>query len=154
MLGTISYTEPGRNQKVCILCCSCEPGLGHLLGHCAALEQQRRAFLSRLDGRWRIDLESAVPYAWAISLLTPHMDLSRLHEIVHFCAEVAKEFGPIKMSTLLVSDTLRVVTCVLPFVLFWLCLLFVVVCWCLQYGRRQFVGTCWSVCDAPVGGNV
>jgi hypothetical protein len=94
-LGLVPLAHGSGQAGVCLLCGSGDHGDAHLLASCTSLVSQRRHFLSLVDGEWAFALQLAPPPDWSTSLLSAHLELSRLGPAVQYVSNIVSELKTI-----------------------------------------------------------
>ena len=83
-LGLVPLSVGTGQVKSCPLCGLVQYGNAHLLASCGSLALERQVFLSQVDYEWRIALQMAPPQDWSTSMLSAHLELSRLGATVKY----------------------------------------------------------------------
>ena len=87
-LGLVLVAHGSGKDRNCCLCRSGSFGMAHLLASCGAVGQERSIVLAAAGVVWAASLLSAPPQDWCTSLLSAHLEISRLPASVHYVSRI------------------------------------------------------------------
>jgi hypothetical protein len=92
----ISTKVPGGRHRRCIMCGSCSSGMDHLLASCTAGDDARWQFVTSVDRAFAASLGEALEGDWSPTVLSPHLEPTRLVAAVRFVAELVFMLRPMQ----------------------------------------------------------